>query len=440
MALSTRALAVFALGALVFAMGVRGPYHFDDWVTPVADPASQSIPHFFEHAFRTLRPLSKLTFAVEGSLGWAGDPALRRLVSVCFHAASSALVFVLAARLRSGLWAAFVAASIYALHPIHAEMVWALAGRGAAMGTTLGLAALLAQARGQRWVAAGLLLAAASSRETAVLFVLPMVALEASRGLDLRTLARRIEPAATSALLVVAFVAKNARYRTLAEYSLLGRPFGWSVAGQIEAVPHGLSLYVRPGALSIDHGVSLAHSFAAPIFWLGVASLAAFVWLAVWGACAREPALAVGAAIVLAALLPTQSVIPKLDPLTERPLATALSGVCLVLARGLAPAFRHRKHRAKILALAAGVALALAVASIRRGALYASDVALFRDAAEKSVVNPRPHQNLALALLEVGRVEEARSAVARARRIDPFDNELRALASRLEAGDSPGHR
>lgn len=424
-------IALLAFG--VWVARISGPYHFDDWVTPVSDPASQSLSAFGENIGRTLRPLSKLSFAIEGSLGWGDEPAARRAVSVLIHAITSGLVFLLAARLCAGIWPAAVAAALFAVNAIHAESVWALAGRGAALGLMFLVAALLAQLRRRRWLAAGLFLAACLCRETSVLGALPLAALELSRR-DGTSWLRRLEPVATIVLLVIAFVVQNARYRELIDYSSRGRPFAWSVAGQVEAIPYGLGLYVRPGALSIDHGERLAHSFAAPLFWVGVVALLSLGGLLVWACLRKRGLVAVGAALVLAALLPTQTLVAKLDPLTERPFAAALAGVVLLVAVVARRAFRHARVRRIALGVAALLGLLALDATLARGTLYASDVALWRDAAGKSVTNARPHYNLALALLEEGRTEEARMALQRAREIDPFDSEMRALAARLEAG------
>jgi hypothetical protein len=429
-ALVRRGALIGLLAFSVWIARIQGPYHFDDWITPVGDPASQSLSAFFEHLTRTLRPLSKLSFALESTLGWRDEPAVRRGVSVLIHAFTSGLLFVLAARLGAGLWAASAAAVLFAVNAIHAESVWALAGRGAAMGLSLLVAATIAQLRGRRWLAAGLFLSACLCRETCITGALPLVAIELARRRG--QVLTRLEPVATVVLLVIAFVAQNARYRELIDYSARGRPFGWSVAGQVEALPYGLSLYVRPGALSIDHGEPLRHSFSAPGFWLGVAALAAFAALAIWAVWRRRPLVATGATLVLAALLPTQTLIPKLDPLTERPFAAAFAGVVLLFAAAVRALFRQKARRAA-LAIVTIASLLSIQSTLARGSLYASDVALWRDAAEKSVVNPRPHYNLALALREAGRREEARNALARAREIDPFDSEMRALAAQLEA-------
>jgi hypothetical protein len=433
-ALLWRAVAIAVLTFVVWVARVEGPYHFDDWVTPGSDPASQSLTAFAEHLGRTLRPLSKLSFALEAALGWGAEPATRRIVSVVIHAISSGLLFLLAARLGAGLWAAASAAVLFAANPIHAEVVWALAGRGAAMALMFLLAALLAQVRGRRWLAAGLFILACLCRETSVLGAVPLVAVElAHRRGDTKALLRRLEPIVTVVFLVIAFVLSNARYRELIDYSVHGRPLGHSVTGQIEAVPLGLSLYFRPGALSIDHGERLAHSFAAPGFWLGVALLLACAGLMLWGCLRRRALVAVGAALVLAALVPTQTFVAKLDPLTERPFAAALAGVVLLGAAGARAWFRHARFGRAAIGATAVLALVLVHATLRRGELYASDVDLWRDAASKSLTNARPHYNLALALLEAGRPPEAAAALGRARTIDPFDSEMRALAARLES-------
>lgn len=418
----------------VYLARVEGPYHFDDWVTPVGDPASQSLPAFFEHVAHTLRPLSKLGFAIEGSLGLGESAAARRGVSAFFHGVSSGLVFLIAARLGTGVWAALTTAVLFAVHPIHAQMVWALAGRGALMALSFSLGALLAQLRRRPWVAAGLLLCACMCRETSALFVFPLAAVElARRPKTLGAVFKRIEPSVTVVLLIVAFVVQNARYRQLIEYSARGRPLGWSIAGQIEAIPHGLLLWLRPSGQSIDHGPALSHSFASPGFWLGVFSIALLFVLCGLGIRTLRPPLAIGAAWVLAALLPTQSLIPKLDPLTERPLAAALAGAALLCAAAVRPVFRTPRIRSLYFGAWTVATLLLASSTLSRGALYASDVALWRDAANKSTTNARPHYNLALALLDAGRPDEANQSLLRARQIDPFDSEMRALAARLSS-------
>lgn len=435
--LLTGAGLAFAVGFLAYAARSSGPYHFDDWVTPVADPASQSLSAFVSNMTRTLRPVSKLSFAIESSLGLGALPWARRMVSAAMHGASAALLFMVAARLRAGLVAAASVSCLFAVHPIHAEMVWALAGRGALMAVGLSLAALFAQLRGRFWGAGALLALACLCRETAAAFALPLFALELARRREgARELFRRLEPALCVVFLAVAFVLQNARYRDLIDYSAHGRPYVQSVAAQLEAVGIGLSLYVRPGALTLDHGEVLTRQPWSAQTLFGIAVLVGMGGALAIAVRARSALVAVGWAWVLASLLPTQTLIPKLDPLTERPFAAAFVGVALLLValvrRVRRTAFERRSIQRAAIATSVLACGWLALATWQRGALYASDVELWRDAASKSVTNPRPHYNLSVALLGAGRVSEARQALKRARQIDPFDSEMRGLAARID--------
>ena len=85
-----------------------------------------------------------------------------------------------------------------------------------------------------------------------------------------------------------------------------------------------------------------------------------------------------------------------------------------------------------------GAALAVASLGLRftwlRGALYATDLALWSDAASKSVANPRPFEELAFALDAEGRRDEAIAALKRARDLDPFSSSVQA---RLRVWERP---
>jgi protein O-mannosyl-transferase len=69
----------------------------------------------------------------------------------------------------------------------------------------------------------------------------------------------------------------------------------------------------------------------------------------------------------------------------------------------------------------------LASATVRRSALFDSEILLWRDAAVKSRTNARPHLQYALLLTGAGRAGEARQALSRARAIDPFSAHIEDL-------------
>ncbi|MCU0988624.1 MAG: hypothetical protein MUE63_03295 [Xanthomonadales bacterium] len=449
-------LAVVALtsGLWAWTSGFSGPYHFDDNVTPLNDPASQSLAAWRDYLPVTLRPVSKLSYALEAEAGWSREPAPRRALSLLLHTVSAGLLLLLIARLAPGTAppGAALLAALWFIHPVHADAVLMLSGRTAVLAGLFLLAALLALERGRRWPAGLLFVLACLSRETALAGLLPLAVLAASRpGASLRSTLRELGPALLGGALVLAWILATPRYLHLAEFSFLGRPFWSSVAAQVGAVPVGLGLLFNPAALSIDYGIPLPTRIADPLALLGLAlylAAAAGVLLHL----RRNRAVAVGLALWLAALLPTQSVVPKLDALTNRPLSLALAGILLALSPLLARAIKRVRparanthaagaHRAlpargHLVAACCGLALflLLSAATAGRGKLFQSELSLWQDAAGKSRSNARPHVQLALMLHSAGRDAEARQVLAEAARIDPFSSDI-ALFSKLTRDD-----
>jgi hypothetical protein len=402
------AIAVVGLTFAVWIAGARGPYHFDDAITPLADPASQSLGAWARSAVVTLRPVAKLSYAIEGSLGLSEHPAARRATTIAVHAAAALLLAMVLLRLVPALGAtgASLLALVWAVHPIHAEAVLAVAGRPAALANACVLAALLATIHARDRTAAALLLVAVLCRETALAAVVPLVV--ATRGRSPRWLV-------AAAVVGAAWIAWTPRYQELAAFSYREIDPVAACTAQLAAVPVGLSLLVRPWALAIDHGGPLPEVLA--LGGLAIYAIAIAVIVIGWR---RAPVLALGIAVWLAAIAPTQSFVPKLDALTERPLSLAWAGLIIAVAGW----WRWRPASAL-------VAAALALATLVRGQRYASDVALWADAAAKSPHGLRPHWNYAQALQAAGRFDDARAEFLVARAIAPHDVRIEAALERL---------
>ena len=439
-AISSGALLVLSLA--VWSPGLVGPFQFDDHATPLNDPASHSIAAWIEHLPVTLRPLTKLTYAVEASAGLELEPAPRRAVSIVLHGVAATLLLLLVLRLepRLGWHGAFLVAAVWLVHPVHADSVMAVSGRSALLGGLLLLAALLAMETRRPILSAVLFALACLSRETVLGGALPLAVLATTRP---GTTARRrwldVTPLAIAGLAALAWVLTTPRYLALAQYSLSGRPVAKSAYAQVGAVPVGLELLVRPSRLSVDYGVPLPAHPLETLFVTGVVLLAAAATGVVLASARGSRTVAIGLALWLAALLPSQSLIPKLDPLTNRPLSLALAGL-LVAATGVGVSFFERRawYRppdrqpavvpARVASGACLVLVALlAVAAAGRSRLYRSELSLWADAAAKSRSNARPHLNYAVLLKEEGRNLEAWEVVSAAHAIDPFSSRVAAL-------------
>lgn len=429
-------LAVTLLALWAWGRGLSGPYHFDDYVTPLNDPASQSLTAWWSHLPVTLRPVTKASYALEAEAGFDEHPAPRRVVSIALLLASAALLALLAARLAplpdrpTTAVVAGIIAVLWLAHPVHADNVLLISGRTAVLSGLFLLAALLALEQSRPWLAGALFLIACLARETALAGLLPLLILAASRpGSTWRFTVRELLPCLLAAVLAGAWILSTPRYLMLAEFSFLGRPFWSSVAAQVGAVPVGLGLLFRPTALSIDYGLPLPHRPSDPLFLVGLA-LYATVIVCMLFTIRRSRPLAVGLALSVAALLPTQSLIPKLDPLTNRPLGLALAGL-LLAATPMVVALSHQRNertlrRAYTAVPSSLVVLCtvLAVLTAQRASLFQSELTLWQDAARKSHTNERPHLQYAQLLEEAGRHREARAVVAFARGIAPFSSEV----------------
>ncbi len=446
------AVIVLATGLTAWSSGLDGPYLFDDVVTPLGDPASQSMEAWLTHLPQTLRPMTKLTYAAEAEAGLSMQPASRRIFSLALFVLAAGMLGLLAARLepRAAPVGAVILAAAWFLHPVQADSVLLLSGRTALLSAVFLLAALLALERSRTWPSAILFVLACLSRETALAGLLPLAVIAASRpGVSMRDALRQLAPILGGAALVTCWIVITPRYLQLAEFSFLGRPFWLSVFSQVGAVPAGLELLSRPAQLSIDYGIPLPAKGSDPLFLLGLglylAATAGMILL-----LRRSRIAAVGLALWLAALLPTQSFIPKLDALTNRPLSLALAGLLLMAAPFLATALdrlRARAGRSGVpggrlappsgmvtagFGLATGVCIlallvSLSVATAQRATLFQSELALWQDAAAKSSTSARPHMQYANLLNRAGRKQEALEVMTVAGAIDPFNSQVAAM-------------
>lgn len=369
---------IAALAALVLSMfwaGLGGGFIFDDYPNLVDDPAWKLLHLDFPGLMQVWqsgisspagRPLAMLSFAFSHALG-GGDVWSLKLGGLLLHVFNACLAALLLRRLlvlageraRIGpYWAAFLAAAIWALHPLQVSSVLYVVQRmevGAASGVLLGLLAYLrarqalcADERFWPWallaVAAGLL--GLGFKETAVLLPLYALWLEL---LLLRFKGRDGEPMAW----LVALYAGGAVLAVVAyclwmvpEYAGVERFFGRNFGTTERLLSQGpiLLMYLQQ-ALSAwpellhfyydDYPVS--SGLLAPVMtlwaWLGLAALA---FSALW-AGRRLPLYSLGICWFFSAHLLSSNILP------------------------LELAFEHRNYFALLGLVLAALTIALAV-------------------------------------------------------------------------------
>lgn len=418
------AVAVLVVFAWMPALGA--PYQFDDYNTPVGDAASQSLANWWRSLPRTLRPLTKLTYALESSLGAESASARRVLSALLLGGCVVLFKALLEAVAKAPAALALLVASLWAVHPAHAETVVALAGRPVLLSLLLMLGSALLLVRERPWLALGCALLALLARESAWPWLVACVALAAhKRGVS----ARRIAAASAMAFVAGALVlASSSGVRALVE-SALAAGGAWNRLGlQWAALTRGtFLLFANPAAFTPDMEFAPSGVARLGLILSTLALYCAAAWVVL-----TQPRLRLFAALWLCIVLPTHSIVPKLDVLTARPFSASLAPLlglvaCAVVARfGRAP-----RLEAVATLVFSGIFLALFLLTRHRAELYRDPIALWRDAAERTTHKVRPLVNLGTLLARQGELREAESVLMRALEREPASADIRLRLSKV---------
>lgn len=453
----------WVLGALLAAVvivtwwpALGASFQFDDWNVIVRDPRVQSLSAWLA-SMPGIRPLLKLSYALNHA---TGGVAGFRAFNLVVHALNVALVLRLLAvsGRRFGLpsaqavFAALAGAAVFALHPVQTEAVTYVSGRSSSLSATFALVSLLAWLRGldtpaeTRWRLASfaLFVAALGVKEPVVALPAVMAAWLVADGAA-STIPRRIAPhallVAGGALLVLAW----GPYRAVLEGSLGARSLGSNLLTQVDGVWWLLGQMLRPDLLNADPALPVA----TPGLALAARALGLLLAAAAGAALLRSrPAVGFALCWFFLWLLPTNSLVPRLDVANDRQLYLAIVGpgwlLGLLLARTWpragaatargAPAAPHRVAPLAVLALAL-LCAGLATATRARNLVYADEIAFWRDVATQSPHNARAANNLGFAYALACRDAEALAEFARAMRLGPRDSHAALNHALLSRGE-----
>lgn len=465
--------AIALVGLFAYSNALGGPFVFDDARHIRDNPVIRDLSNYLARwdGYRAMpnRWVAYLTFAVNyrlGGLAVAGYHVFNVAVHLTCAAALYALVVLSfrtprlsASRLApASRWLALAAALLFVAHPLQTQAVTYVVQRIASLATLLYLASVTlyaaARVRGEARAAsrgataacwAGALacaLAAMKTKEIAFTLPFAIAIWDLSFFPPGRGRWRRLTPfLATAAVIPLTLVdlrghagavLAEAGARTRLEHATLSRLD--YLRTEIPVVASYLRLLVFPAGQSLDHDPPVFRTFLAPpvlgalalLVALAAAATAAYALTSPRaGRRAVDPAARLagfGVAWFFLGLAVESSVIPIPDLMYEHRVYLPSIGFFVAVVSGAALAVAHpgRRGLARVAGvLVAAAVLVLAVATQRRNEVWATDVALWADAASKAPGKARPFYNLGCALATAGRLEEAGLSLRRALRLDP---------------------
>ena len=442
----TASLVLAAAVILAYANALTGPFQFDDYNVIVHNPAVHSLPAWLD-SMPGIRPLLKLTY----TLNWVADPRPIgfHAVNVLVHAVNAILVYRLLRLLREEHpapdWAPLAGALLFALHPVQTEAVTYVSGRSVSLMATFYLGSLLAWLHmdrgeaGSKWrlLSAGLFGAALLVKESAVTLPFALLLLD-TIGARQRLTVRQLFQRQSLHWLVLAggllTIAASPTYRWFLEISLSTRGVLDNLLTQAHAVGYLAAQLVRPWGMNADPDLPVLTALT-PALGLQVLAILAIVGIGL-GSLRGRAWLAFAILWFILHLLPTNSLVPRLDVANDRQLYLASIGILFALGVGVQWTL-ERVHRRLLVGAVAGLLVAgLGFATVERNGVYGSEVTFWQDTAAKSPRKPRVANNLGYAYQRAGRLDEARMAYLRAIELDPAYWKARINLEALEAGQS----
>jgi hypothetical protein len=208
------------------------------------------------------------------------------------------------------------------------------------------------------------------------------------------------------------------RYGGLLQFSADTRSLRQNILSQINGICYLVSRFFWLPGLNIDPDLKVISRWT-PLLSLQAVTL---IFTLVLGMVAvkKKPWLGFGIIWFFLHLLPTNSIIPRLDIANERQLYLSGVGLYLLAGHGATLLYdRMPQGKSFVRWGLALVFLVLIAATIQRNHTYRNEIALWQDTVRKSPHKARAYNNLGYAFFLAGRYGEGREAYTVALRIKP---------------------
>jgi Tfp pilus assembly protein PilF len=436
---------LLAVAALVYANSVTNDFTMDDiplYVVnnpQVTHPSLRALftPSNFTNAFR---PVTFATFAFDWKIGQGLAPEFH-FTNLVLHALVTLLLYMLLQTLFQGLpqanSIAFVAALLFAVHPIHTEAVASISGRAELLAAGFLFAAWLLHLKDREVPALLCFALAVLSKESAVAF-LPLVIVGDYATSRWKTLSGYLRIAAVTVL----YLAVLWQVRRIHPH-ISGTPFMDNPLVALPALPRVLNalrvawkyiaLQLYPATLSCDYSFNQIPVYRTWRELVPTAFATAAVFAAwIWAVRKRRQGLVIAGALYVAAFIVTANVfIPIGTIMGERLAYLPSAGFCLLLA--LAWNWLRERQRTIALAVLAVLIAALGVRTIARNRDWRNNDTLYTAQLTSAPNSTKTHQNMALVYMNHQQFALARQEFDTALQIYPSEPHTLASYGVLEA-------
>jgi protein O-mannosyl-transferase len=415
---------------LVYGNSLWNGYTMDDglYVTGNTQVTAPTLRGLFtpNQYSKVLRPVTFASFALDWIAG-RGHPMGFHVVNLLLHAGVTCLVFVLMQMLLAGLprgrIIAFVAALIFAVHPIHTEAVSSIVGRAELLAAGFLLAAWILHLRDRPWLALLCFALALLSKESAAVFLPLLVVGDYATG-KLKPYSRYVWTALVTALYVgILWQVHGGHFGTGAiskiDNPLASIPVTRRVLNALHVAWKYVALQIYPATLSCDYSfnqipVYLDMRNALP--WLFATLAVVGAW--VWAVRRRKTALVLAGGIYVCGFAMTSNILMPVGTIMGERLAYFPSiGFCLLAALAWEWLWERRKTAA--FGVMAVVVAALGIRTVVRNRDWKDNLTLYSAAVHALPNSAKMHSNLGYAYLEQGKLDLARKELDAALRIYP---------------------
>ena len=424
-----------------YGPALYGPFLFDDTRAPYYLP---NFPNDILAWVTGVRPLLMFTYWINYQL--SKEPFGFHVLNVALHVCNGVLVFFIVRKLlalanargsKDFLLPGF-AAAVFLLHPIQTESVSYVAGRSECLSVLFFFAAftvfLYRRSTAASWrVAVAVLLlsgAAVASKEHTL--VLPGLLLLTdyfwNPGFSFSGIRRNwriYTPLAAGGLVGLAFIAKLLAGAPSAGFHIKDLTWYQYFFTECRAFFVYLRLFVFPIGQNLDYDYSISRNILDHGAIFGLVAILLLAGAAIYFR-RQYPLASYGFLVYLLLMAPTSSFVPIKDALAERRMYLPMIGLLLIVVAALDRIDLDRLHmgRRKLAAAMGAVAVILAIATWQRNQVWASDVALWEDAAHKAPWNARAHFQLAHAYYMTGRFGAAAASYAETARLQQPNYDL----------------